>query len=124
MNSDLPEGLKFCISIIKEAKNYKKTHEDEDENENKEWSVFSEVCSSEDNSERDHMAMLLKEVNDGRLKRKSTLVSDFGFSKKAKLELEKKHDIIRSKDSFELRQEQQNASHRNWLKYDANKRKI
>ena len=107
MSNDLPEGLKFCTSIIKEAKNYKKTHDDEDENENKEWSVFSELCSSEDNSERDHMAMLLKEVNDGRLKRKSTLVSDFGFSKKAKLELEKKHEVIRSEESFEFRQAQQ-----------------
>lgn len=107
MSNDIPEGLKFCMSIIKGAKNYKKTHESEDEDENKEWSVFSEMCSSEDNSERDHMAMLLEEVNKGRLKRKSTLVSDFGFSKKAKMELEKKHEVIRSKESFELRQAQQ-----------------
>jgi hypothetical protein len=81
MNEPDAPDLKYAIEILNTANKYKIKLQDSENTTYKEWSVFSDKCSSISDSE-DDFTFRLKEVEQGtRLRRKSTLVSDFGFKK-------------------------------------------
>jgi hypothetical protein len=81
MNEPYAPDLKHAVQILNTANKYKIKLQDSDNTTYKEWSVFSDKCSSISDSE-DDLTSRLKEVEQGtRLRRKSTMVSDFGFKK-------------------------------------------
>lgn len=83
-NPDAPD-LKYALGIFKIAKKYQAEDEKSENTTFKEWSIFSDFCSSVDdfdNDSEEDFSNRLKEVEQGnKLRRKSTLVSDLGFKK-------------------------------------------
>lgn len=81
---DAPD-LKYALGIFKEARKYQVEDEKSENTTYKEWSIFSDFCSSIndfENDSEDDFSFRLKEVEQGiKLRRRSTLVSDLGFKK-------------------------------------------
>lgn len=75
------EGLDYLTQILKVSKWYKKVDRDVDNSTENNWSVLSDLNSDGEGTESDEdFAKRLVELDQGkRLKRRSTMVSQFGF---------------------------------------------
>lgn len=78
--------LIYALGIFKECSKIRKRNKNEENSAVNNWSVYSEVYSSESESDEE-LTIRLRELDKGdRLKRRSTMVSDFGFKKENKID--------------------------------------
>ena len=125
-----PQGemLKEVINIFRKWKEKKTSYHNEDKSTVDKWSIFSERFSSDSESDEEFNNRLAALDNGKKLKRRSTLVSDFGFKKLPDVRNEpKKLDTIgeNSTDSNNQNKADYHVSpNKNLLKWVKNKRKI
>lgn len=108
-----PEGpmLRYCLSIFKDAKRFKRSRELQMKNPHwdsqgesvEDWSVNSELFVSSEDSEEE-FTNRLKELEHGtKLRRKSTMVSNFGFKRTSeKLVMRRRATIVHKFPIVEL----------------------
>ena len=121
------------FSRIEKSKKFQRKPDASDEEvTNKDWSVHSEICSSKDSIvEDDYMSELLQQVDKGdRLKRRSTLVSNLGFTKvctptvpNVVINETMADEDTHKKQNYEVTT-QDTYKKKNLLKSEANKRKL